>query len=301
MWFRALIISALFSCALPEIDFLLGEQAFAGSRSGPESELRLPGAGNVQILSLKDGSTVIGRIVELGEGELRFETKMGRLTIKAGDIKSVKEVPEALIRNGQYWHPNPNRTRLFFGPTARMLNKGEAYFADYDLFFPALTVGLTDRVTIGGGMSIFPAVGLDKQIYYLTPKVKLKSIGRLDFAAGALVLKLPDNSAVVGVAYGLGTYGNDDVSVSLGLGYGFVGSHVADKPLVMLGGEKRISRRTALVTENWVVPGEGEPLVSYGVRFFGEDMSFDLAFMNLLGEDAVFPGIPYIDFVFKFR
>jgi hypothetical protein len=50
-----------------------------------------------------------------------------------------------------------------------------------------------------------------------------------------------------------------------------------------------------------IVPGaESHPLVSYGVRFLGESLSFDLGFLNVLGEDGFFPGIPLIDFVFSF-
>jgi len=74
----------------------------------------------------------------------------------------------------------------------------------------------------------------------------------------------------------------------------------ADKPMLMIGGQTRLSRRMSLVTENWVFPGADDALISYGCRFFGETMSIDLGFLNVLGEGALFPGIPYIDFVVKF-
>ena len=70
--------------------------------------------------------------------------------------------------------------------------------------------------------------------------------------------------------------------------------------MLMLGGEKRLSKRTALVTENWLSPGVDQPLVSYGIRFFGEKLSVDLALITPLGADYIFPGMPYIDFVFHF-
>ena len=46
---------------------------------------------------------------------------------------------------------------------------------------------------------------------------------------------------------------------------------------------------------------EFQCLISYGLRFFGEKLSVDLAFMNVptTGE-YFFPGLPYIDFVVKF-
>ncbi|MCZ6819631.1 MAG: hypothetical protein O7G31_09090, partial [Calditrichaeota bacterium] len=69
---------------------------------------------------------------------------------------------------------------------------------------------------------------------------------------------------------------------------------------IMLGFERRTSRRTAFVSENWIFPGVDNPLISYGFRFFGEKIAVDLAFVNILGEDAIFPGIPYVDFIYNF-
>lgn len=262
--------------------------------------LRIPPPENMQIITLKDGSTLIGRTVTISELEISFKTELGEIKIPLQSIKKFREVPSSSIRSGLYWFPNPNATRLYIGPTARMLKKGTGYFADIELFFPAVTVGVTDRVTIGGGMSIFPGVSVNKQLYYLTPKVSIKSYDKLHFAAGALLVKIPDVSQTVGVIYGLGTFGTPDGSITAGLGYGFVGRHTADKPAVMIGGEKRLTRRVALVSENWIIPGADAPVVSYGIRMMGEDLSFDLAFFNILDQDAIFPGIPYIDLTFKF-
>lgn len=67
-----------------------------------------------------------------------------------------------------------------------------------------------------------------------------------------------------------------------------------------LGGEARFSRRAAFVTENWIFPGVDQPLISYGIHFFGEAISVDLALINTLGKGMPFPGFPYIDFVYNF-
>jgi hypothetical protein len=107
-------------------------------------------------------------------------------------------------------------------------------------------------------------------------------------------------SMSAGIVYGVGTYGTDDNSFTAGLGYGYADKQMADKPMVMLGGEYRLSRRTAFVTENWIFPGIDQPVVSAGIRFFGEGMCFDLALVNVIGEGAVAPGIPYADFVINF-
>ena len=269
-------------------------------------DLKIPPEGVTQILTLQDGSTIIGRITEVGLTEIKFQADMGELTIHISKIKNIKDIPAESMVKGKYWFPNPNATRLYFAPTGRMLKKHEGYFSDIYVFFPGFSVGLSDKITFGGGMSIFPGIGLDNQVFYLTPKISLKASPRSNWALGALILKLPevsndeDNTPLIGAFYGVGTLGKPDASVTFGLGYGFVDDELSDKPMVMLGGEKRLGRRISFVSENWVIPGADQPIISYGLRFFGEGLSIDLALLSPLGEDFIFPGIPYIDFVFNF-
>ena len=278
--------------------------AFAGQGGSISREdLKIPGPDKVQILTTQDGSALMGRIVEIRENEISFRTEMGEMTIPISKIEKIKEVSADSIRGGQYWFANPNATRLYFSPTARMLEKGKGYFADYWLFFPSVAFGVTDNFTLGGGMTLIPGVDIDDQVFYFTPKIGIKTSRKTSIAAGALILALPeidDESPLVGILYGVGTFGEADGSLTVGLGYGFVEDEVADKPMVMLGGEKRFSRRLSFVSENWIFPEVDQPLVSYGIRFFGEGMSVDLALFNVLGEDTIFPGVPWVDFVFNF-
>lgn len=270
-----------------------------------KNNLKLPDSEHVQIITTQDKSTVIGRIVKIGEQDIQFKTDFGEITIPIQKINSIEIVPRSSIKGGKFWFPNPNATRLFIGNTARMLKKGDGYFADYYLFFPAISYGITNNISIGGGMSLIPGVDPDKQIFYFVPKIGVTATKNLNLATGALIIKIPDvddedDSPLVGVINIVGTYGTPNSSITFGLGYGFVDDEIAEKPMILIGGEHRISRRLALVTENWLLPGVDDPLISYGVRFFGEKISVDLAFLNVLSGDAIFPGIPYVDFVFNF-
>ena len=149
----------------------------------------------------------------------------------------------------------------------------------------------------------FFGVDIADQLIYFTPKVGLKTSETSSLAAGALILALPeidDESPLVGVLYGVGTFGKPDASLTVGLGYGFVDDDFAEKPMLMVRGEKRFARRISFVSVKWIIPGADQPLISYGLRFFGEGLSVDLALLNTIGEDMIFPGIPYVDFVFNF-
>lgn len=85
------------------------------------------------------------------------------------------------------------------------------------------------------------------------------------------------------------------------MGWGYLGSSLSSTPALMFGGTARMSRRTALVTENYYVSGTTDSgvLLSYGIRFFGEKLSVDFAFLNS-ATDGVFPGLPFISFSVKF-
>jgi hypothetical protein len=258
------------------------------------------------MLTLQDGSELVGRITAITELEITFSTDLGVLIIPKTKIREIKQIPQTSIKEGKYWFENPNATRLFFSPTALMLKKGQGYFSDYYIFFPGFSYGLTNNITIGGGMSLFPGISLGDQALFFTPKIGLATSKKTKIAAGALIISIPgeigdDDIPTIGVLYGVGTYGDPDGSITGGLGYGFAGNHLASKPVVMIGGEKRLSRRISFVSENWIFPEVDNPIISYGLRFFGENMSVDLGFFTPTGEDYIFPGVPWVDFVFNFR
>ena len=271
----------------------------------PEAvQLSLPGPDEMQVVVLASGSQLVGRIVEIGDREIRFDSGELHLTIAVADLREVRLVPATSVREGALWFPNPNRTRLFFAPTGRTLRRGSGYLADHLLFFPSFAYGVTDHVTLGGGMSLFPGVSFGEQLAFATPKVGWRVSEKLDVAVGALLVAFPgdrgrDTADDAGIAFSVATYGTPDASLTAGIGHGYAGGGWAERPMLMIGGERRFFRRVSLVTENWIFPGLDGPLVSYGVRFLGERMSVDIAAVHLLGEDDL-GFFPYASFIILF-
>ena len=271
------------------------------------SMLRVPEADKTQIITLRDGSTLMGRIKEVGTGIVVFSSQLGDVNIEISKIADIKEIPNSSLRGGRYWFPNPNRTRLYFAPTGRMLKAGQGYFSDIYLFFPSAGLGVTDFFSIGCGISLFPGADISEQLVYINPKVGFMPSEKMALSISTLLIRVPDTDdddssdpTTVGILFGTATLGNDDNGLTAGLGYGYADGEMADKPAVLLGGEWRFARRASFVSENWMFPGIDEPLISYGIRFFGEKLSVDLALFNILSEDALFPGVPYVDFVWNF-
>jgi hypothetical protein len=259
------------------------------------------------IIQTVDGFSFSGQVTEK-DTCLLIKTPYGQLTIPRSHILSIVDADEKKTTPGPYEFSNPNYSRLLFSPTGHMLKKGQGYFADYYLFFPSISYAITDHITLNGGCSILPGVNLDQQIFYFAPKFGVSTRNNWHFATGGLFISLPslddENLPVIGVLYGVATYGDHDSGMTFGLGYGFAGHEFADNPVGLIGGEKRISRRLSLVTENLIIPFAGEEagpfLLSYGIRFMSEKLSVDLSLISPTGEAWFFPGIPIVGFVFNF-
>ncbi|MFN8570647.1 MAG: hypothetical protein U0132_01245 [Gemmatimonadaceae bacterium] len=261
----------------------------------------------VHSLRLRDGSTIVGRIVSVTADSVRVELRAGNLSLARTDVTEVHESSRSRMRNGVYWFDNPHATRLLFSPTAFPLEQGTGYFSDIYLFLAGAQWGITNRFSLGGGLSLFPTSNFSDNMFYLTPKVTVVDAPQLKMSLGGFLGWVgaaadEGESGSLGLLYGVASTGTRDNNLSLGLGWGYYGGNIADIPVIMLGGQRRISRRMSLISENWFVHDAGDTngAISYGLRFLGERMSVDLAFINALGKDMIFPGVPFVGFAVKF-
>src|SRR5438105_4014504 len=285
-------VSLVISCLLVPL-----ESVGAQANNDIRAKLTVPDSAHLQIVTLKDGSAIFGRIVAVNADTVVFQTSgAGTIQLQLGSIREIKEIAASDVHEGSYWFPNPNSTRLFFAPTGQMLKKGEGYVSDYALFFPGVAYGLTDNISIGGGVSLIPAA-VDEQAYYLTPKIGFSVAEKVHLATGVLFVGAKGGTG--GVYYGVGTFGDGNASVTLGGGYGFAGGKIESKPVGMAGAELRLAKRIGFVTENYLLPvSDNNVLYSFGLRFMGEKLTTDLALFNVSGSDVI--GLPYVDFVFRF-
>lgn len=266
-------------------------------------------------LKIKDGSEFIAKFVSRDSTGITVKTAaLPKMSIPYASIESAEAIAANSYRNGEYWFPNPNATRYFFGPSAINLKAGEGYYQNTYLFLNSFNVGLSDNVSIGGGLEVLTTFGVSgngpQPIFFLTPKVGFPVAKKVHVGGGLLYASIPDfdddnpQRTGLGIMYGIGTYGTDDHNVSGGAGWGFIDGELSEKPIITISAATRMTRRSAFVTENWIVPEEAAgyyTVVSYGIRFFGEKISVDLAFINSRDIVQAIPiGVPYVDFVVKF-
>ncbi len=260
----------------------------------------------VQVLRLSDGSVVVGRVIEVRGDSAVVRTQIAQLTIARSAVRGVRERPADSMRGGEYWPEDPNATRHFFAPNARMLERGTGYFCDIWLFLLCLTGGLTDRVTFGGGMSIVPGIDISENIFYLTPKIGLVASEKVQVAVGAFAGwtgAVTDDASSFGILYGVSTFGSADQNVSVGLGYAYLNDEIANRPLILGGVKLRLTRGTAFISENYILPEAEGAVIAFGLRFFGERVAGDVGLVRFIGSDDSDQGlgVPFLGLAVKFR
>jgi hypothetical protein len=275
------------------------------SAQGRERASTVAPSDTVYEVRLGDGSTYVGRVVAARGDSLTLQTAAGaRVTLPRAAVTTMRPAQGRLV-NGAYWHRDPNDSRLFFSPTGRTLPRGSGYFGVYELFIPFVAYGVTDRLLIAGGSPFYLALlgGEFAPPVYFGPKLQVVATPAASASVGALAVYIPDDGDegddhVFGIAYGVGTFGSPDRSLSVGLGWGYQGSDFTSRPLVMVGGETRMSRSVKLVTENLFVPGEEGVILSGGVRLFGERLSADAGLGGFVDSNDVTCCLPMVNFVY---
>jgi len=257
-------------------------------------EVQVTPEGQLVELVLTDGSELVGRVVEAGD-PFRFVLLSGlEMSIPLVNVRSISRA-SGVVEEGEYWRVDPNRTRLFFGPTGKTLPQGDGYLAVYEIFIPFLGVGISDNFLLAAGTPLIFDDDMSRP-FWIAPKLRVFNSERTQASIGVLAVSVEDET--FGMLYGVITTGSQKNSVTAGLGYGFVEGELADRPAIMVGGESRVGRGVKIVTENYVFPGEGG-LVSVGPRFFGRRLTADLGLAVPVGTDDTFV-FPLVNFVYNF-
>ena len=242
------------------------------------------------VVALRDGSRLVGTVVAEDEATVTFRTTSGlELKLARADIDSRGPVPPAAGAGGpDSTKPelsDPNDTRLMFAPTGRPLRKGDGYFSDHYVIFPGFAYGVTDNVSVSGGVSIVPGLGLDEQALYVSSSVGWRLSKKAAFSLGGLFATGTETSEAGAMLFGVG-----ELRLERSLpeprarprrdpGGGVLlrrqrGTTCAaescwsfrDAPVLMVGGTFRVGKRLSLVTESWLFLGDDFALSRAAVR-----------------------------------
>ncbi len=221
--------------------------------------------GRVYEVETVQGTKFTGTLVSLSLSSLEFDTpELGRIKVERSQLRRAElqgpPAPGVAGAKPGYFDIG-NGSRLFFAPTGRGLRRGENTLQTVNLFLLGANFGITDNFSLGGYVSVFPGVAVFDQFLMLTPKVSFPIREKVSIGAGLLYVRVPtfdsysggSSSTGAGIGYGALTFGRADSNFTLGLGYGFVSGEIGSTPVMLLGGQTRVSRRVSLISENYIV------------------------------------------------
>ena len=220
-----------------------------------------------------------------------------RIGIPFNQIRSITKVEPENFVNGEYWYTTPSSSRYLQLPSAMNLKSGEAFYLNAYLAFNTINVGITDNLSMAGGIDFYSLVNGDP-LFFVNPRYGKQINPDMHIGGGVIYANVVDQE--YGIAYGLFTYGNKNTNITAGLGFGYYDTEFSFLPTSSLSGTMRLKKNFALVGESWYIP-DNAGLFAYAIRFFGESFTFDLGMINnrTLSQELLF-GVPYIDVGYKF-
>lgn len=189
---------------------------------------------------------------------------------------------------------DPNRTHLLIAPTGRPMKRGEAKAALREGILATFGIGVTDYLSITAG-ALFVVGPLFVQVNATAFASEHATV-----SAGAVVLSPPNgDGSAMAIAYGVGTFGDDLTSVSLGVGYAYDDAWQIQEPVLMFGGEVQFTENFKVITENYYVPGTDIAILSAAMRFFDDNVAGDLgAFLPAPGSSMI--PLPWVAITYRF-
>jgi hypothetical protein len=267
-------------------------------------------------VTLIDGSVVSGKLLLITEKEVVILSgTIGEIRLQKENIKSMTPVLSINEKNSGIWYANPNPSKYLLGNSAIPMEKHTGYYQNTWIFVNSFSYAFTKNISMAGGFEIFSVMagGEGPYAFYLNPKASFKLTN--NFYAGGNILyantiRTVEDFGGLATFNAFATYGNKNNNITGAVGFGWADGVFSPKPVMIVSGMVRASKRIAFISENWIVPQIKDTssdnysyygIFSYGIRFLGEKISIDLAFLNnpdIASEIII--GIPWLDFVVNF-
>jgi hypothetical protein len=265
-----------------------------------------PDSANLRRIETLDGNEYIGLLLAEDSTQVELDTKLlGKMIIPRASIKSISLIKISSLKAGKLWFENPQSTRYFWSPNSFGLKKGEGYYQNIWVLWNQASVGVTDYLSIGAGLIPLFFFGGSATPIWVVPKFSIPVVkDKFNMGVGAIVGTLVGERAKgIGIVYGLGTIGDRNNNMTLGIGYGFAEGDWASKPLITLSGMFRTGPRGYFITENYYIGIENESiaLLSAGGRTIIRKTGLDYGlFIPIISGMDTFIAIPWLGFTVPF-
>ncbi len=251
-----------------------------------------------------DNNVFVGRLISRDGSDLVFQVEgIGKITVSQINIMSLDEIKPNRIKNGKYWFDNPTATRYLFTANAIGLKSGQGYYQNTWIFFNNFAVGLSDNITLGGGLVPTFLMGASYVPVWFNPKISIP-VQKDNFylAAGGVFGGITGADGYgVGVVYGVATLGNHDSNISFGLGYGYANNEWSSSPVFNISGMVRTSQKVYIISENYFFTfgNKTTGIISAAIRYAPKHVALDFGLIRPSG-NVDFIGIPWLGVTLPF-
>jgi hypothetical protein len=261
---------------------------------------------SVKQITLKDGSKLIGRIISSDANEIEFKTSSGvEMKIKQELIQKIQDV-ELEVETTSESKPGAYQVgdhELLLMPTAYTMQSGQSYLSNYELFFLNYSYAPGNSTHISA-FTLFPIT--KEFIETLTFGVKQKYLNNESVKAALWTSYTPKISLLTfGTVLSFGS-GPDGLHVGISTANSLDADNSSDswELIYMAGYRLDTSRKISLIFEytnfSSAVDENFNGLLSLGIRFRGQNITWDLAGIRPLESTEGLFLIPLLKATFLF-
>ncbi len=275
--------------------------ALLGQKSGDKTTYML--------VRTEDGNQYVGRLLQMDSTTIVLETAIfPELPIPRYAIKSMKPVSLKRARQSFSAEELPIAGAYFVTGSAYGVPAGESYYSNGMVLFNRYGVGLSPYFSLQAGLLIY----FEDFIFpgWVAPKLSIPI--RQDFLTVALegmigrgfdVFTEYEETSLNGLQT-LMTLGSRVNNLTVGCGLAWSGMRWARQPMFSLSGTLLLSKRMALMTENYSFlrryDNERVYASTIGSRVYGRVVNFDFG-ISILRESAYTDVVPWLSLGVSFR
>ncbi|MEE9189561.1 MAG: hypothetical protein V3U16_02195 [Candidatus Neomarinimicrobiota bacterium] len=261
---------------------------------------------------LKNGDRIIGTVITESHAELLVDKPNGEeIRIDKAEIVA-KFTVEGKIKNGKLYRRDPNASVYIFAPSAFPIYRGKGFCRDFCLFFPSVNYGLTNHLSLQGGLFWYPGMDIKSTPFVGNLKGTLLNTNVFSLASGLMYVNFPatgdDEIYGAGFMFVTGTLGTEYSHGSISTGWGYIqsenGWEIMEKPIAVAALNVRVLPYLSFVSENWFYPDVAleDALLTISARFFGQQIGLDIGAIFSVNslKDGNTP-IPLISITYHYR
>jgi len=264
-------------------------------------------------VEMKNGVVFAGTRIAMTDTDIVLNTgTLGKINLPLADVAEIMELQSGELVNGRFVPFNHQAHQNMASPTAFAMSKGSVELHNFMLVFNQVGFGINDWFSLHIATELISPIASLVESEFGGPGLMIRphfsypvAPGKLTLGGGLAILGIPFSGKPIDVIapYAVATLGNRNTHLNISAGWAFGKQDRSfffppvpqqNRPLIFsTGGQVRLGRGVAIISENWVWSNAFDTLVinTLGVRLFGVHAAWSVSLLGL-GEDSFYTVSP---------